>query len=171
MIAGVATVIARHGGNDRSVASARSAATSGSASTSPTPTATGSPGNPAAAADVTADGYYAAVKRGDAHAAYVLLCQRQQLGYAAYAARVARNVRTGTGITNFRRTGVGTVRGKLAAVPGEVDLANGSDTPIVVLLVEESGGWRVCSSNLGGVLPGPGTPPVPSQSASPGTSI
>jgi hypothetical protein len=107
------------------------------------------------------------VKRGDARAAYQLLCERQRIGYADYAARVARNTRTGTGIASFRLTANAQVRGALAAVPGQVGLDDGDTTPIVVLLVDESGDWRVCSSNLGGVLPAPGGGgvPIPSQSS------
>jgi hypothetical protein len=63
------------------------------------------------------------------------------------------------------------VSGRLAAVPGEVDLANGEATQIVVILAEESNVWRVCSSDLGGVLPGPGTAATPSPSATPGDNV
>jgi MFS family permease len=172
VVIGIGIVIDRHGRRDHEVAAA--AVPTASATSSPGPTATVTPSTSAAvsvAAAVT-DSYYAAVEKGDARAAYRLLCARQRIGYAVYAARIAVNTRTGTGITRFRRTGIGTVRGRLAAVPGEVDLANGLATPIVVLLVESSGRWRVCSSNLGGVLPAPGTTPSgPSQSTSPGASI
>jgi hypothetical protein len=158
---GVVVVIGRHGAGDPSTR----AAPVPSASTSPTPV-TAPPGRSVSAADVVTDGYYAAVTRGDARSAYRLLCGRQRIGYAVYAARIALNARTGTGVSSFRRTGKGTVNGRLAAVPGQVDLANGEATPIVVLLVEESGAWRICSSNLGGVLPGPGTGTAPSPSPS-----
>jgi hypothetical protein len=172
VVIGVGVVIDRHGRreNEGSAAAARST----SATSSPGPSATGTPGGPAAlsAASAVTDSYYAAVKKGDARTAYRLLCARQRIGYAVYAARVVRNTRTGTGITRFRRTGIGTVQGRLAAVPGEVDLANGEATPIVVILAEESNVWRVCSSNLGGVLPAPGTPRFgPSPAASSGAPI
>jgi hypothetical protein len=168
VVVGIGTVIDRHGRRDNRPAPV--AARSPAATSSPRPTATGTAGGSAAvsAASTVTDSYYAAVKAGHARAAYRLLCARQRIGYAAYAARIAVNTRTGTGITRFRRTGIGTVRGRLAAVPGEVDLANGEATPIVVILAEESNVWRVCSSNLGGVLPGPGTTqqgPSPSASA------
>jgi MFS family permease len=172
VVVGIGTVIDRHGRRDHELSAA--AVPSTSATSLPGPTATGTPDRftaVSAAAAVT-DSYYAAVKKGDARTAYRLLCARQRISYAVYAARIALNTRTGTGITRFRRTGIGTVRGRLAAVPGEVDLANGLATPIVVLLVESSGRWRVCSSNLGGVLPAPGTTPSgPSQSTSPGAPI
>jgi hypothetical protein len=169
VVVGVGVVIDRHGRRTNKGA----AAAVPSATVSPGPTATGTPQGSAAvsAASAVTDSYYGAVKKGDAHAAYRLLCTRQRIGYTVYAARIALNTRTGTGITRFRRTGIGTVRGRLAAVPGEVDLANGEATPIVVILAEESRVWRVCSSNLGGVLPAPGTSSGPSQSASPGAPI
>jgi hypothetical protein len=172
VVIGIGTVIDRHGRRDNEGPAA--AAPSTPATSSPGPTATGTPSGSAAesAAAAVTDSYYAAVKQGDARAAYRLLCTRQRIGYAGYAARIALNTRTGTGITRFRRTGTGTVQGRLAAVPGEVDLANGEATPIVVILAEQSNVWRVCSSNLGGVLPAPGTTsPGPTQSASPGAPI
>jgi hypothetical protein len=171
VVVGIGIVIDRH---DRRGNQADAAAQSPSATASPGPTSTGPSGGSAAvsAASAVTDSYYAAVKKGDARAAYRLLCTRQRIGYAVYAARIALNRRTGTGITRFRRTGIGTVRGRLAAVPGEVDLANGEATPIVVILAEESSAWRVCSSDLGGVLPGPGTTSSsPSQSATPGAPV
>jgi hypothetical protein len=172
VVVGVGVVIDRHGRRDNDGTTAGVQSTP--ATSSPGPTATTTPSGSAAvsAASAVTDSYYAAVKKGDARAAYRLLCTRQRIGYAVYAARIALNTRTGTGITKFRRTGIGTVRSRLAAVPGEVDLANGEATPIVVILVEESKVWRVCSSNLGGVLPAPGTTSSgPSQSASPGAPI
>jgi hypothetical protein len=171
VVVGIGIVIDRHGRRDNEGAAA---APSTSATSSPGPTATGTPGGSAAesAAAAVTDRYYAAVKKADARTAYRLLCTRQRIGYAVYAARIALNTRTGTGITRFRRTGIGTVSGRLAAGPGEVDLANGEATPIVVILAEQSRVWRVCSSNLGGVLPAPGTTSSgPSQSASPGAPI
>jgi hypothetical protein len=171
VVIGVGTVIDRHGRQDNKGPAPAVQSTSGTSSPRPTTTTPGGSAAASAAAAVT-DSYYTAVKKGDARAAYRLLCTRQRIGYAVYAARVARNARTGTGITRFRRTGIGTVQGRLAAVPGEVDLANGEATPIVVILAEESNVWRVCSSNLGGVLPAPGTPPSgPTQSASPAAPI
>jgi hypothetical protein len=167
-VVGIGVVIDRHG--HRGGRSAAAAVQSPSATPSPGPTATASSAAVSAASAVT-DSYYAAVTKGDARAAYRLLCARQRIGFAGYAARIALNTRTGTGVTRFRRTGIGTVSGRLAAVPGEVDLANGQDTPIVVILAEESDAWRVCSSNLGGVLPGPGASAAPSASASPGDSV
>jgi hypothetical protein len=166
-VVGIGIIVDRHGHRGvRANALVRSSV----AALSPRPTGTNSTGERAAvsAASAVADRYYAAVRQGDARAAYRLLCARQRVGYAAYAARIALNTRTGTGITSFRRTGVGTVSGRLAAVPGEVDLANGEHTPVVVILAEESNLWRVCSSNLGGVLPAPGGSSAPSGSASPG---
>jgi hypothetical protein len=169
IVIGIGTVIDRHGRRGDDADPARSP----SATASSRPTTSGAPGASAAvsAAAAVTDSYYAAVKKGDARAAYRLLCSRQRIGYAVYAARIELNTRTGTGVTRFRRTGNGTVRGLLAAVPGEVDLANGEATPIVVILAEESNVWRVCSSDLGGVLPGPGTSATPSPSATPGAPI
>jgi hypothetical protein len=166
-VVGIGIVIDRHGHRG---GRANAVARSSTAALSPRPTGTSSAGEHAAvsAASAVTDSYYEAVKQGDARAAYRLLCARQRVGYAAYAARIALDTRTGTGITRFRRTGVGTVSGRLAAVPGEIDLANGEHTPVVVILAEQADLWRVCSSNLGGVLPGPGGSPAPSASASPG---
>jgi hypothetical protein len=172
VVVGIGIVIDRHGRRDNEGAAV--AAPSTSATSSSGPAATAAPGGSAAvsAANAVADSYYAAVKQGDARAAYRLLCARQRIGFAVYASRIALNTRTGTGIRRFRRTGIGTVRGRLAAVPGEVDLADGAATPIVVILTEESNVWRVCSSNLGGVLPAPGTPRFgPSPAASPAAPI
>jgi hypothetical protein len=171
IVVGIGTVIDRHA--DRGSDAGRADSHPPSAATSPRPAASGTPRGSAAvsAASAVTDSSYAAVKKGDARTAYRLLCSRQRIGYAVYAARIALNTRTGTGITRFRRTGIGTARGRLAAVPGEVDLANGETTPIVVILAEESNVWRVCSSNLGGVLPGPGTSATPSPSATPGDNV
>jgi hypothetical protein len=58
-------------------------------------------------------------------------------------------------------------------VPGQLVLDNGQATAIQVLLVQASGGWRVCTSNLGGILPGPGgsgSGASPSPSTSGGVS-
>jgi hypothetical protein len=170
VVVGIGVVIDRHGhrGGDAAAAAAPSAS---DASPRPTGSEAASGSAAVAAAAAVADSYYAALKKGDARAAYRLLCARQRIGYAGYAARVALNTRTGIGVTRFRRTGIGTVSGRLAAVPGEIGLANGQSTPIVVILTEETDHWKVCSSNLGGVLPAPGTVGTPSPSATPGDNV
>jgi hypothetical protein len=114
--------------------------------------------SPRAAAERAADAYYAAVHDNDAKAAYGLLCAQERNGYTQYAAEVAQDHATGTGVATFRRTGAGRVRGSEAAVPARIVLDDGVGTPIVVLLARESGHWLVCSSDLGGVLPPPGPP-------------
>jgi hypothetical protein len=175
LAAGVATAIVRHGDGSTDqqprVASLPSASPSSSRSAPSGSASTAPPGRDTVAAAAAATGYYAAVKRGDARAAYRLLCERQRIGYASYAARVARNTRTGTGIASFRITGDAQVRGALAAVPGQVNLDDGETTPIVVLLVDQSGDWQVCSSDLGGVLPAPGRRGVPSPSQSSAAAV
>jgi hypothetical protein len=118
-------------------------------------------GRSATAAAATAVDYYLALKREDPQAAYGLLCPARQLSYSEYAAEVATDTRTGTGITSFTLAGPGQVKGLTAAVPAHVSLADGEQTPIVVLLSYSSGAWRVCSSNLGGILPGPGQSSTP----------
>jgi len=100
------------------------------------------------------DAYYRALIRSDEGVAFGLLCtQQQQSGLAPYAAFVAADERTGTGITRWRSKPGVTVRGDEAAVSGDLVLANGSGTPIQVVAVRQAGRWRVCGSNLGGILP------------------
>lgn len=170
---GVVTAFARQGdSNGRTKAGPLPSMPAPGASRSPeSPSAAPSGPTGVAAADTAANGYYTALAHGDARTAYGLLCTRQQVGYGKYAEEVARNAQTGTSITSFRRAGVGQVRGLEAGVPGRVVLANGEATPIVVLLVVESGRWRVCSSDLGGVLPAPGSTTGASPSPSVGASI
>ncbi len=113
-----------------------------------------SPLIPADAPRAAADAYYAALVRNDAPAAFELLCTVQrQSGLASYAALVARNERTGTGITTWRSGRTSATRGAEADVPGDIRLDNGSATPITVTLLREPMGWKVCGSNLGGILP------------------
>ena len=114
--------------------------------------------------------YYEALTRGDARSAYGLLCRGQQsVGYAQYASEVSTNETTGTGIVGWQPTSATVVLGNAAQTAGLVTLTGGVSTPIVVQSVLETAGWRVCSSNLGGVLPAPGTAaagPAPTTSAS-----
>lgn len=114
-----------------------------------------------------AAGYYAAVHRGDAKAAYQLLCpQRQQAQTEnSYAAAVEQNRATGTGIRSWTQGGVSQQQGEEAIVPGTLILDNGSSTPIQILLLRSGKEWTVCSSNLGGILPAPGTGTGSSTSA------
>jgi hypothetical protein len=135
---------------------------------------TGSSAASSATPAAAADGYYAALHRQDARAAFNLLCPQQQAeGYPAYAANVAQDSQTGTGIRSWERTGAVQTQGNEAIVPGQLVLDNGQATAIQVLLVQASGGWRVCTSNLGGILPGPGgsgSGASPSPSTSGGVS-
>lgn len=101
----------------------------------------------------TADGYYRALAKDDAPTAYRLLCQRQrQLSTSSYATEVRQIRASGTGISSWTRTS-SQQRDEVAVVTGHLTLANGEGTDIQVLEVRESGSWRVCGSNLGGVLP------------------
>jgi hypothetical protein len=138
-------------------------------------------GTSAADASATANGYYQALKAGNVRAAYALLCPRQQGGLVEYAAQVEIDRETGTAIASFELSGTPTISATGASVPAHVALADGESLPITVLLEMEAGTWRVCSSNLGGVLPAPGpslggtpAPPpggTPSASPSVDTSI
>lgn len=101
----------------------------------------------------TADRYYHALAKDDAPAAYGLLCQRQrQISASSYAAEIRQIRMSGTGIASWSRTS-SQQRDEIAVVAGHLTLADGESTDIQVLEVEESGAWRVCGSNLGGVLP------------------
>jgi hypothetical protein len=160
LIGGITTAIVRQPGShhDRVAAAVTTPAPRGSPTTS-APTGTG-----VVAAAATAVAYYTALRDNDVRTAYGLLCASRRVPYGEYTAEYAADVRTGTGIAQFRRTGGGEVRGDQAAVPATVALADGERTPIIVLLVIEGGQWRVCSSNLGGVLPAPGSSPGPTGS-------
>lgn len=106
------------------------------------------------------DAYYAAVKAKDATKAFGLICAAQQAnGESSFARMVDQDEKTGTGVRSWTRTGPSLVQGDRATVAGTLVLANGTSTPLSVLLTRASDGWRVCSSNLGGILPGPGTSP------------
>lgn len=104
------------------------------------------------------DGYYAAVHAGDATKAFAFLCPAQQArGLSSFSANVTQDKQTGTGIKSWTRTGPTQLQGDQAIVGGVVTLDIGAATPISVQLLKESDGWRVCSSNLGGILPAAGT--------------
>lgn len=106
------------------------------------------------------DGYYAAVHAGDATKAFAFLCPaRQAAGLSSFSASVTQDRQTGTGVKSWTRTGPTQIQGDQAIVGGVVTLDNGAATPLSVQLLKASDGWRVCSSNLGGILPGPGTNP------------
>ena len=117
----------------------------------------------------TVDRYYRALAKDDAPAAYRLLCARQrQLSASSYAAEVRQIRDSGTGIVSWARAS-SQQRDDVAVVTGHLALSDGESTDIQVLEVQESGTWRVCGSNLGGVLPplglgstggGPGTVPT-----------
>ncbi len=114
------------------------------------PEASGSP-------EAVTSAYYAALHAQNAQDAFTLLCPQQQAeGEKAFAANVVRDQQTGTGIAAFVRTGDATVQGSAATVPGHVRLEDGQSVAIHVLLVQDGDTWEVCSSDLGGVLPGPG---------------
>jgi hypothetical protein len=107
--------------------------------------------------EAVTDAYYAALGKADAAKAYGLLCAQQQTGAAAYASEVAQDQQTGTGIKSWMRSGSAQVQGNAAIVPGSLTLDDGTSTPIQILLVKANGAWGVCTSDLGGILPGPGT--------------
>lgn len=110
-------------------------------------------GSPRAATDA----YYGALTRRDARTAYDLLCQtQQQSGYDAYRQLVERDEQSGTGIRGWRSEPGVRRSGDEAYVQGTLRLATGPETPITIGLLQEKGAWRVCGSNLGGILPGPG---------------
>lgn len=112
----------------------------------------------------TADHYYRALAKDDAPAAYRLLCTRQrQLSASSYAAEIRQIRASGTAISSWSRTS-SHQREEVAVVTGHLTLVDGESTDIQVLEVSESGSWRVCGSNLGGVLP-----PVGRGSAGGGT--
>jgi hypothetical protein len=111
------------------------------------------PGGGKASPGSTADRYYRALAKDDAPAAYQLLCTRQrQLSASSYAAEIRQIRMSGTGISAWSRSS-SQQRDQVAVVAGHLTLADGESTDIQVLEVEESGTWRVCGSNLGGVLP------------------
>ncbi len=101
--------------------------------------------------------YYAALVRLDAPAAFGRLCsEQQQSGLAAYDREIHADDATGTGIRSWKGAGGVTVHGDEARVPGRLVLTGGMQTDIVVGLVRPAGVWKVCGSDLGGVIPGPG---------------
>jgi hypothetical protein len=136
-----------------------------------------SPGIPtdhsATSAAKVASAYYLAVKAGNARQAYALLCVSRQTGYDGYAHEVELDAQTGTGIADFTLTTAPSTSaaGDTAQVPAHITLANGVATPIDVLMTYGAGSWKVCSSDLGGILPGPGLGAgSPRSTATPGTS-
>lgn len=103
------------------------------------------------------DAYYAALQRKDAAAAFSLLCSvQQQSGEPSFGDLVRRNDATGTGIAQWRSTPSTTSGADVAQVPGTLTLGDGTVNPLTVALLRERGAWRVCNSDLGGVIPGPG---------------
>ncbi|HEV7209369.1 MAG TPA: hypothetical protein VGN54_11595 [Mycobacteriales bacterium] len=104
-----------------------------------------------------ADGYYQALAARSAQRAFALLCSvRQAAGYSGYSSSVSRNVNSGTGIKSWKRTGAPQIAGDQASVQGRLVLDDGDSTLITLVLLQEGGKWRICTSNLGGILPGPG---------------
>jgi hypothetical protein len=104
-----------------------------------------------------ADAYYAALGKPDAAKAYALLCAQQRHGMSSYADEVRADESSGTGISSWTRAGAPEVRGDQAVVAGRLALDDGTTTPIHLLLLREGGRWGVCTSDLGGILPGPGS--------------
>ncbi len=102
--------------------------------------------------------YYDDLHQQDASAAFALLCPgQQQQGEGTFAQTLGLDQSSGTGIATFRVTGDATVTDQSASVPAVVSLDDGESTPIHVLLTHGDTGWQVCSSDLGGVLPAPGS--------------
>jgi type II secretory pathway pseudopilin PulG len=102
--------------------------------------------------------YYADLRSNDARAAFHLLCVDQQvIGTAAFE----RNAATVVAVRSWRQGGADlTDRLGHRAVVGVVALADGFSTPIEVIVTHGAGGWSVCGTNFGGVLPYPkGTKP------------
>lgn len=129
-------------------------------------TATPSATDPGLEPRTAVDAYYAALIARDPTAAFALLCRvQQQSGLAPYRALVERNQRTGSGVAQWQSMPDVKVRGDEADVSGTIVLENQLGTPIRVTLLLEAAGWRVCGSNLGGILPGPG-----GEDPGPGTS-
>lgn len=103
-----------------------------------------------------ADGYYQALVARSGSRAFALLCPaRQAGGYRRFAGTLSQDLTSGTGIRTWTRTGGAMTRGRLAIVPGRLVLQDGTATPILVVLVRAGASWRVCGSNLGGILPAP----------------
>jgi len=103
------------------------------------------------------DGYYKALISRAPRRAFDLLCSaRRAAGYAGYGASVSQNVASGTGIKSWRRTAAPQIAGDKATVAGQLVLDDGDSTPITLALLREGGTWRICTSDLGGILPGPG---------------
>lgn len=102
--------------------------------------------------------YYAELAAKHPTAAFSLLCsaRQQSMPLSLYTQAYAQDVSTGTGITTFTQSGQQEEQGNQAAVPGTLVLADKESVPITVLLMKEGASWRVCSSDLGGVLPNPG---------------
>lgn len=119
-------------------------------------------GSEAGTPGAVADAYYAALGKPDAATAYGLLCRQRQGGESSFANDVADDERTGTGIRSWSRSGAVQQRGDQSAVAGTIALDDGRSTPIVVVLVREDDAWKVCTSDLGGVIPGPGSASPPS---------
>ena len=129
--------------------------------TSALPTGTPAPAVTSAGADApkaVVDGYYAALARDDAAGAFGRLCSEATGGgLAPYAAAVQRNRATGTAITSWRALAQPVVRGDQAVVRGHLELDRADGTDITVGLLLEDGAWRVCGSDLGGILLPAGT--------------
>ena len=123
-----------------------------------------SPHTASASPAAVSTAYYDDLRDQKAAAAFALLCPaQQQQGEAMFAQTLQLDHTTGTGIAKFLVTGESTIGTTDASVPGSVSLANGQALAITVLLTRGTGGWQVCSSNLGGVLPAPGASASPSS--------
>lgn len=106
------------------------------------------------------EGYYQALEARSGPRAFALLCPaRQAGGYHSFALTLSQDLASGTGIRTWTRAGSPTVRGHLAAVPGHLVLTNGTVVAITVVLQRGGSTWRVCGSDLGGILPAPGGAP------------
>ena len=166
-------LLAGCGGSSKSarptVSVSASASPSGSLLSDDGPTASAAPGDLTAAGDVAA-AYYAALHKKDAVTAYTMLCANAMTQTESqFSDSVQADIQAGTGITSWKGEGTPTVQGDEAAVPGTLVLDDGGNFQLSLLLVRESGTFKVCSSNLGGILPGTDTGGGSSPSASVGT--
>ena len=103
--------------------------------------------------------YYGTLAADKPASAFTMLCQTTQteLGESGYVANYNDDVSTGTGIKSWTAGPGEQIQGNAAEVPGTLALQDKESVPITVLVLRESGAWHVCSSDLGGVLPNPGS--------------